>query len=193
MTSIYCIRHSQPDHDWEDDRTRPLTDGGLEDSRNVTEFLRNIKIDCYISSPYKRSIDTIKESSINHSIEIILDERFREREKGLNGYSFEMLQKRWNNLNFHEEGGESLNMVQKRNVEAIFEILNNHKGENIVLGTHGTALSTILNYFETSFCCNDFLRIIDFMPYIIRLEFDGINCIGKEESLIIKKEFMRRK
>ena len=64
MTSIYCIRHSQPEHDWEDDRTRPLTDGGLEDSRNVTEFLRNIKIDCYISSPYKRSIDTIRESAI---------------------------------------------------------------------------------------------------------------------------------
>ena len=50
MTSIYCIRHSQPDHDWEDDRTRPLTDAGLEDSRNVAEFLRNIKIDCYIYS-----------------------------------------------------------------------------------------------------------------------------------------------
>lgn len=115
MTSIYLIRHSQPDHDWEDDRTRPLTDVGLNDSRKVTEFLRNIKIDYYISSPYKRSIDTIKESAIEHSIEIIIDERFREREKCLNGNSFGMFKKRWDDLNFYEECGKSLNMVQKRN------------------------------------------------------------------------------
>ena len=47
MTSIYLIRHSQPNHEWENDRTRPLTDGGLEDNKKVTEFLRNIKIDYY--------------------------------------------------------------------------------------------------------------------------------------------------
>lgn len=193
MTSIYLIRHAQPDHDWEDDRTRPLTDGALEDNRKVTEFFRNIKIDYYTSSPYKRSVDTIKESAIEHSIEIIMEERFREREKGLNGNNLGMFQRRWDDFNFHEEGGESLNMVRKRNIEAIFEILNNHKDENIVIGTHGTALSTILNYFEISYCCNDFLRIIDFMPYIIRLDFDGINYIGKEELLIIQKEFKGRK
>jgi len=27
------------------------------------------------------------------------------------------------------------------------------------------------------------------MPYIIRLDFDGENLVGKEEVLIIKKEF----
>ena len=193
MTSIYLIRHSQPDHYWEDDGTRPLTDEGLEDSKKVTEFLRNIKIDCYISSPYLRSRDTIKESTLEKSIEIIMDERFREREKGLNGNTLEMLLKRWDDLNFHEAGGESLDMVQKRNLEAIFEILNNHIDEDIVLGTHGTAMSTILNYFEPSFCCNDFLRIIDFMPYIIRLDFDGINYIGKKKLLIIEKEYNGKK
>jgi 2,3-bisphosphoglycerate-dependent phosphoglycerate mutase len=80
-------------------------------------------------------------------------------------------------------------MVQKRNIEAILELLNNHKNENIVIGTHGTALSAILNYFEPLYCCDDFLRIIDIMPYIISLDFDGINCIGKGELLIIEKEF----
>lgn len=64
MTTIYFVRHAQPDYDWKDDITRPLTKEGLQDSKMVTEFLRNIKIDCFISSPCKRSIDTIKESSI---------------------------------------------------------------------------------------------------------------------------------
>ncbi|MDF2545113.1 MAG: Fructose-2,6-bisphosphatase [Anaerosolibacter sp.] len=193
MTSIFFIRHAEPDHDWEDDRTRPLTDEGIADSRKIIEFFRNHKIDCYMSSPYKRSIDTIKEIAFEHSIDIIMDERFREREKGLNGSSLEMLQKRWDNFDFHEENGESLNMVQSRNIEAVLEILNNRKGEKIVIGTHGTALSTILNYFDPSYCCNDFLRIIDFMPYIIRLDFDGINYVGKEELLIIQKVFKGRK
>jgi len=189
MTSIYFVRHSQPEHSWEDDRTRPLTQEGTEDSQKVTEFLSKTNANFYISSPYKRSIDTIKGCSTVHQINILTDERFREREKGLEGNDFGMFQKRWNDFDFHEEGGESLNMVQKRNVEALLEVLKENRRKNIIVGTHGTALSTILNHFEPSFCCDDFLRIIDFMPYIIRLDFEGINYVGKEELLIIKKEF----
>jgi len=77
----------------------------------------------------------------------------------------------------------------KRNIEALIEVLNNHHGKNIIIGTHGAALSTILNYFEPSFCCEDFLRIIDYMPYMIRLDFEGTNYIGKEEILFIAKEY----
>ncbi|MBL4932256.1 histidine phosphatase family protein [Clostridium paridis] len=193
MTSIYFIRHAQPDHDWDEDRTRPLSDEGVNDSKRVTEFFREMEIDYYISSPYKRSIDTIKESADGHGISIILDERLRERESGLSGNNMEMFKKRWDNLDFHEECGESLKMVQERNIKAIFEIINNYKDANIVIGTHGTALSTILNYFEPAYCCDDFLRIIDFMPYIIRLDFDGVKYIGKEELLIVKKEFEGKK
>lgn len=41
-----------------------------------------------------------------------------------------------------------------------------------MIGTHGTALSTILNFYDNSFGCEDFLRIIDWMPYIIELDFE---------------------
>lgn len=187
--SVYFVRHAQPDHAWEEDRTRPLTQEGTEDRKKVAEVLTNIKIDCYLSSPYKRSFDTIHESAKEHSLNILTDERFRERQNGIMGNSFDMLQKRWSDFHFHEEEGESLHMVQKRNIEALLEVLNNYNGKSIVIGTHGTALSTILNYFEPSYCCNDFLRIIDYMPYIIRLDFEGTNCIGKEELLIVKKAF----
>jgi 2,3-bisphosphoglycerate-dependent phosphoglycerate mutase len=189
MKSLYFVRHAQSDHVCVDDRTRPLTKVGLADSRKVTEVLKNQKVVRFISSPYIRSVDTIKESAIENGADILMDERFRERKKGLNGNDYGMFKKRWNDFDFHEEDGESLNMVQKRNVEGVLEILNNRINENVVIGTHGTALSTILNYFEPSFCCDDFLRIIDYMPYIIRLDFDETTYIGKEELLIIKKEF----
>jgi 2,3-bisphosphoglycerate-dependent phosphoglycerate mutase len=60
---------------------------------------------------------------------------------------------------------------------------------SVVLGTHGTALSTILNYFDPTYNYESFYRIIDFMPYIIRLDFEGAVCVGKEEILAVKKEF----
>ena len=189
MTRVYFVRHAQPEHSWEDDRTRPLTKDGVKDSKMVTKVLKNIRVHCCYSSPYKRSFETIKESAKVHDLDILTDERFREREKGPNGNIFGMIQKRWNDFDYHEEGGESLNVVQKRNIEALIEILSKHKDENIVIGTHGTALSTILNYFEPSFCCDDFLRIIDYMPYIIRLDFDGTKYIGNEELLIVEKKF----
>lgn len=61
-------------------------------------------------------------------------------------------------------------MVQERNIAALSDILKNNRNKNIVIGTHGTALSTILNYYDNSYNCDSFLRIIDWMPYIIELE-----------------------
>ena len=38
MTRVYFVRHAQPEHDWEDDRTRPLTEEGKKDSAIVLGF-----------------------------------------------------------------------------------------------------------------------------------------------------------
>ena len=61
MTSIYFVRHAKPDFSHKDDRTRPLTEEGINDVKQVVEVLSDIHLDYAISSPYKRSIDTIKE------------------------------------------------------------------------------------------------------------------------------------
>lgn len=59
-----------------------------------------------------------------------------------------MFQKRWADHDYHEEGGESLAMVQERNIEALNEILSENIDKEVVIGTHGTALSTILNWIS---------------------------------------------
>ncbi len=190
MTHIYFVRHAYPKFSWEDDMTRPLTDEGKKDSIEVKKALNNVKIDYVISSPYKRSVDTIKECVESKQLEINTDIRLREREKGVDGNtSHSLIRKRWSDFNYHEEGGESLQMVQDRNIEALYEVIENHAGENIIWGTHGTALSTILNFFDNSYNADSFYRIINFMPYIIRLDFEGKTCVGKEEILIVEKEF----
>lgn len=193
MTKIYFIRHAQPDFAWDDDRTRPLTDEGKEDCKIVLDFLRDKKIDSFYCSPYRRSYDTIADSAKYFNIQIITDERLREREKGANGNTHGMFEKRWSDHNYHEENGESISMVQKRNIAALNDILSSNKNKTVVVGTHGTALSSILNYFDTSFGCKDFLRIIDFMPYIIECNFENGNLISKKEHCYIKKEFTGKK
>ena len=189
MTNIYFVRHAQPEHDWEEDSTRPLTEEGMKDREVVLEFLKDKNIDKFYCSTYKRSIDTIASTAEFYGQEIITDARLREREKGPNGNNFGMFQKRWGDLEYHEEGGESIAMVQRRNMETLKEILANNHGKNIVIGTHGTALSSILRYYDDSFGCEDFLRIIDWMPYIVELEFDGDNLVGKYEHCYVQKEF----
>ena len=53
MTKVYFVRHAQPEHDWEEDRTRPLTEEGKKDSEIVLEFLKDKKIDLYLINCWK--------------------------------------------------------------------------------------------------------------------------------------------
>lgn len=191
MTKIYFVRHAQPEHAWEDDRTRPLTGEGKKDSAIVFEFLKDKHIDAFYSSPCKRSMDTIADSAVFFGKDIITDEDLREREKGENGNNHGMFHKRWADHNYHEEGGESIAMVQKRNMRALTEILRDNIDKEVVVGTHGTALSTILNFYDKSFGCDDFLRIVDRMPYVIELDFEGDKLVGKVEHCYVLKEFKK--
>lgn len=189
MTKVYFVRHAQPEHEWKEDRTRPLTQEGQRDSEIVLNFFKDKKISVFYSSPYRRSMDTIVDAAAFFGKKIVTDERLREREKGSDGNNYGMFQKRWADHNYHEANGESIAMVQKRNMEALHEILSKNPDREIVVATHGTALSTILNFYDSSFGCEDFLRIIDWMPYIIELDFKGNKLVGKHEHCHVEKEF----
>ena len=188
MTSIFFVRHAQPDENCIDDRTRPLTSQGLTDCQEVTRTLAGSQIDKIISSPYRRSFDTITGIAKAHGIEISTDERLRERKNGIKTTE-SLLEKRWSNFDFCEEGGETIGSVQQRNVEAIKEILQQYGNKNVVIGTHGTALSSIMNYYDPSCGCDWFKKIWFQMPYIIRLDFDGQTLMGSEELLSIERGY----
>ena len=189
MTNIYFVRHAQPDYSCTNAELRPLTEEGKSDTLKVVEAMRNIHLDFAISSPYKRSIDTIKQAADEHGLKIETDDRLHERISGVNANNTEMFRRRWADLSFCEEGGECLQSVMDRNIAALNDILETHRGENVMIGTHGTALSTILHYYDNSFGVEGFLRIIDYMPYIVRLGFEGSKYAEKEELLIIEKKF----
>ena len=59
----------------------------------------------------------------------------------------------------------------------------------MVIGTHGIALSTILNYYDPSWNCDSFLRIIDWVPFVVELDFDGTRYLSRAERVHVEKFF----
>lgn len=187
MITVYFIRHAEPIHSWKDDRTRPLTPDGSLDSIKLPSLFENVKIDAIYSSPYKRCLDTIRCLAEFLQLSIATDERLRERKVGISSNNLDMLIKRWEKKSFAENNGESIDSVQNRNIEALHDILSKNKDSSIIIGTHGTALSSILNYYDSSFGYNDFLRIKYFMPYVMKCSFQGKHLVEKREELIVQK------
>ncbi|MDU2686192.1 histidine phosphatase family protein [Paeniclostridium sordellii] len=180
MNKIYFVRHAKPDFSVHDDLTRPLTDKGIIDSKNICEFLKEKSINKIYSSPYKRAIDTIKELAQNLNIKIEVVDDFRERKisniwiEDFNKFS----KSQWENFEYKLNDGESLNEVQSRNIKALHKILNENSNQNIVIGTHGTALSTIINYYDKTFDYLSFTKIKDIMPFIVYMEFEKTNVLN---------------
>lgn len=181
-TKIYFVRHAHPDISIRDDMIRPLSERGIIDTKKVTNALMDKNISIIYSSPFKRAIDTIKDFADNVGIEIKIDDNFRERNVGKWVEDFEAFStKQWADFDFKIEHGESLREVQERNMAALLKVLNNYSGKNIVIGTHGTALSTIINYFNPEFGYADFWNMVDKMPYILCFTFDGMKLESIEE------------
>jgi 2,3-bisphosphoglycerate-dependent phosphoglycerate mutase len=185
LTTVYFVRHSKPDFSIHDDTLRPLCQEGIQDCKKVTEFLLDKKITQIFSSPFKRAYDTVKGFAESATLEIEIIEDFRERKvddvwiDDFNAFTKEQ----WANFDYKFANGECLNEVQKRNIAALHKILREYPNENIVVGTHGTALSTILNYYDKKYDYKEFVRIKDYMPYIVIVKFDGVKASSINEFI----------
>ena len=58
MTTVYFVRHAEPNYNNHDVSLRELSAKGLKDRKLVTAFLADKEIDAALSSPYKRAILT---------------------------------------------------------------------------------------------------------------------------------------
>ncbi len=174
ITVVYFVRHAQSNFDNHDDLTRELTVQGFRDRKLVTDFLSDKNIDVALSSPYKRAVDTIKEFTDIKNLPIQIIDDFRERKVGnewIDDFN-NFCKKQWENFDFKLFNGESLKDVQCRNICSLNNVLKIHNGKNIVVGSHGTALSTVINYFDNSFGYKEFNEIKNLMPWIVEFTFD---------------------
>jgi len=189
MTTVYFVRHAEPNYENHNDRLRELSSKGLKDRELVTNFLNDKHIDIVLSSPYKRAFDTVRHFAKKIGVSISEVEEFKERKIGdewiedFNGFS----KKQWEDFTYKLPDGESLEEVQNRNIVALDRVLEKYKNKNIVVGSHGTALSTIINYYDKNFRYSDFNEIRKLMPWIVEFTFDYKTLIGIKKYNLFKK------
>jgi len=193
MTTVYFIRHAESDYSVRESRIRPLTEKGLNDRRLVTEFLIDKNIDIILSSPYKRTVDTLRDFADEYNLEIQTIEDFCEQ-KSDSGYlhrevDFSTYMKlHWTDFNYKLSDGESLAECQVRNIAALNKVLTQSKGKNIAIGTHGIALSAIINYYDNEFGYEDFMKMAFVFPWVVRMYFNDDRCVCIEKIDLFNKK-----
>jgi 2,3-bisphosphoglycerate-dependent phosphoglycerate mutase len=161
MTNVYFVRHAEPAYSNHDDASRPLTEKGRKDRELVTEYLKDKNIQILFSSPYKRAYDTLLHFSENSGIPIQTAYDFRERcvdSVWVEDFS-SFCKKQWQDFTYRYAEGECLKEVQERNIKMLNQILKQYPNHNIAIGSHGTALSTILHYYDNGFGYKEFEEI----------------------------------
>lgn len=176
-TILHLVRHSESPKTEGTERTRGLTEKGQLDALKVAEKLKNEKIDCFVSSPYRRAILTIKYLADNFGKEIQIFEDLKECKFAAKGCMlsdkeiYKLVKEMFKDKNFSEYGSESFNQCQNRAVRETLRILRDFKGKKIVMGTHGLVMTLILNYFDSNYDYN-FLTNTS-KPDIYKIEFSN--------------------
>ncbi len=179
MTTLYFVRHCRPDFTVEQDSIRPLTEEGKRDVAKISAYLEDKEIDVVVSSPFVRTIESIKPFADSHNKEIITVDDLRERANGsfVNDYE-DYTKKQWEDFQFKKEFGENLAEVQTRNIAALTHILKQFQGKNIAVSCHITALCTIIQYFQPDFGYEQVKEIKDIMPFAVKFQFEGEKFIS---------------
>jgi 2,3-bisphosphoglycerate-dependent phosphoglycerate mutase len=75
--------------------------------------------------------------------------------------------------------------VQQRNIAALADVLDRYDGRNIAVGTHGCALSTIINYYDKAYGIKEVTDMLGKMPWAVTMTFNGKQCVGIEYTDIV--------
>lgn len=150
MTSVLLVRHARsvpPSADGPNDLLRPLTPQGLEQADALAPYLARQLPTRFVSSPYRRAVDTVAPAAAEMALTIELDPDLREWESGLlptpdweGGYRLA-----WENAETAAGQGESHAELQARALRAFEAHLERASARDvIVLASHGTWISRLL-------------------------------------------------
>ncbi|MCF6136468.1 histidine phosphatase family protein [Pseudalkalibacillus berkeleyi] len=183
-TIVYMVRHGESPKEG-NDRTRGLTEKGYMDAQRVTDILKkDKKIDVVVSSPYIRSISTVKELAKQIGQQVLVFEDLRERDfstkvsRLADNELRPLLEESFLDSYYSFEGGESNADCQKRAIKVLKELLNTYRGKEIVIGTHGAVMTLMMRYFDSNYDLN-FLHSTS-KPDIYRMEFNEQELVNVE-------------
>ncbi|MGV3010692.1 histidine phosphatase family protein [Streptococcus thoraltensis] len=186
---VYLIRHAEPNYDNHNDEERELTPKGLQDCQLLLDYFKSTAIDSIYSSPFKRAIQTVYDLANEKNLPIQVKENFKERKVDdvwIDDFN-DFAKRQWQDFSYQLAKGESLQEVQDRNIRGLQKILD-RKEKNLLISSHGTAISTIINYYDNQFSFDNFQDIKKLMPFVATLIFNN----GKIEDITITNPFTRQ-
>lgn len=196
-TRLILVRHAEAEgnftrkyHGWTDSG---LTPKGHLQAQRLAVRLTDEKIDVIYSSSLSRTVQTARYIAENKKLEINTTDQLKELYGGDwedqffadLGVKWPEEYEKWEN---HPDqltmpNGESVADFQNRLINEIERIRNQHPGKNICIVTHGTAIRTLICYFNElplSEICN--------IPWDENTSFSIIEYDGEKYSFLLQGE-----
>lgn len=154
-TRLYFVRHAHSAYEHGRELERGLSAAGETEARAICLRLEREGIDLFVSSPYRRAVDTIRPLAEAAGQEIGLHADLRERlvsgEQDLGPEGFQEAKRRcYAEFDYRPPGGESSVEASARAVSVIRGLLREYPGRRIAIGTHGDILTLMLGTFDPS-------------------------------------------
>ncbi len=149
MVSLILVRHCEAAGQEPD---APLTELGLQQARNLADFLSTFPIDAIATSAYRRARQTAEPLAHLMRLAIVVDPRLNERtlSPGPIPNWRDMVRDSFADPDLRAPGGESANEVLQRARPALDEHqLGPHHLPAVV--THGNLLALVLHSIDASF------------------------------------------
>ncbi len=199
---IYLTRHGQTEWNLQGklqgSSDSKLTCKGIEEAHLLGERLKDIKFDSIYSSPLERAYDTAKYIKRDRDIDIITCDCFKEMNfgtwEGIPRVDIERMyrEKHYNFWNmphlFIPLDGEFFDEFVERIRKCFLEIVNNEKGENILIVVHTAVIKaiysivknyTVSQFWDPPFIKNTCLSIIEInkeeMKFILEADISHLN------------------
>lgn len=159
-TTILLVRHAESAANaaqmFGSQSDTPLTERGRLQSSRLSAALANVRVDHVYSSDLSRARDTVVPIAEARGLTVVERAAFRERSVGeLTGLSFDQAKERypdaWRVLVTRDPdgrppGGESLRDLQSRLGAALDEVIREHAGRAVLIGSHGGAIVMMTRY-----------------------------------------------
>jgi 2,3-bisphosphoglycerate-dependent phosphoglycerate mutase len=163
-----------PPWDAHDDE-RPLTEDGLRDADELALELDPYHFSAVYSSPYLRSVQTVRPTAARRFLEVQPLDDLRERRLApvLRDDWQDILAHGWTDPDWAAPGGESGREAQLRGMRVLDLLRARHSlGGRVLAGSHGNLISLMLQALEPA-VDHAFHRAMP-MPAVFQLEHDGV-------------------
>ena len=207
MTTIYLIRHSKPlkpNNTYTKDNLQLqnekciLSIDGEEIARKAFDKDIFDNIDFVYASNYVRTIATAKYVAFKNNVDVNIVDNLGERKFGIT--SWDELPENFERKQFLDENYKISNRKKKKEVRermysALMKILADNKGKNVVIVSHGTAISYLLKKWcvidiyedKLRYVFNEKILLNGFFNYCetFKLSFDDDNKLINIENKTI--------